>query len=100
MNATPPTYPIDIEMLGARFGKGSRFGASLMRQMRHVRAGRALFTTEEWLAEWLAAKAVPQTNWPKANLDPLEEAVCSRVIQMVGELARRGVIEVKDAKAV
>lgn len=90
-----PTNPIGIEALGARFGRGSRFGAALMRQMRHVRMGRELFTTEEWLAEWLAAKSVPQTNWPKANLDPLEEAVCSRVIQLIGDLARRGVIEVK-----
>ncbi len=95
MSALPPK-PIDIAMLGRRFGKGSRFGAALMRRVRHVRVGRALYTTEEWLAEWLAAEAVPQTNWPKANLDPLEEAVCSRVIELMGELARRGCIEVKQ----
>lgn len=99
MNSVRPPNPIDVECLGARFNLGSRGGAALMRRMRHVRVGRALFTTEEWLAEWLAAEAVPQQNWPKQNLDPLEEAVNSRLIQLVGELARSGMIEVKQIKA-
>lgn len=96
MKLIPPTTPIDVPALATRFALGNRAAAALMRKMRHVQVGRALFTTEEWLAEWLAAEAVPQQNWPKQNLDPLEEAVNSRVIQIVGELARRGCIEVKQ----
>lgn len=97
---------ITVEQLAARFGRpmnvfgrqtGLRWAARRMRQMRHVETAGELFTTEEWLAEWLAAEAVPQVNWPKQNLDPLEEAVSSRVIQLIGELARSGKIRVVGA---
>jgi hypothetical protein len=87
--------PISVEALAARFKRGTRWAAARIRQMRHVQTGGDLFTTEEWLAEWLAANSVPQANWPVHNYDPLEEIVCSRVIQMVGELARDGKIAVK-----
>ncbi len=81
---------LNAERLAARFGKGRRWAAKRLRQMRHVEKGGDIWTTEEWLAEWLAAESVPQTNWPKQHLDPLEEAVCSRVIQIVGELTKKG----------
>lgn len=85
---------LDVHDLAERFGRGARWAAIRMREMRHTTIGSELFTTEEWLAEWLAAESVPQTNWPKQNLDPLEEAVCSRVIALVGDLARAGRIKV------
>ena len=81
------TKPIDVKELARRFKRGNRWATARMREMRHLSAGGDLFTTEEWLLEWLVAESVPQTNWPKQNMDPLEEAVCSRVIQMMGELA-------------
>lgn len=88
---------ITVAQLAERFGRpfAMRWAKALMRKVRHVEEGGELFTTEEWLAEWLAAECVPQQNWPKQNLDPLEEAVSSRVIQLIGELARTGKIEVK-----
>lgn len=97
MDANPPTIPISVAQLGKRFGKGNRWAAAVMRRMRHVHSGRDLFTTEEWLAEFLAAQSVPQQNWPQRSTvyDPLEEVVSSRVIQLVGELARAGKIRVQ-----
>ncbi len=89
-----PTGILSVHDLAERFNRGPRWAALRMREMRHMSAGGEMFTTEEWLAEWLAAKSVPQANWPKQNLDPLEEAVCSRVIALVGDLARAGRIKV------
>ena len=92
MSAT--TQPISVAELAARFKRGNRWASSLMRQMRHMKTGGQMFTTEEWLAEYLAAESIPQRNWPKQNLDPLEEAVCSRVIEVIGDLTRLGKIQV------
>lgn len=88
------TQMITVPMLAKRFNRGTRWATARMREMRHLNAGGELFSTEEWLAEWLVAKSVPATNWPKQNLDPLEEAVCSRVIQIMGDLAAAGRIKV------
>lgn len=87
--------PISVAELATRFGQGTRWAAARMRKMRHMTTGGQMFTTEEWLAEWLAAESVPQQNWPKQNLDPLEEAVCSRVIEVIGDLTRMGKIRVE-----
>ena len=84
------TQMITVPMLAKRFNRGTRWATARMREMRHLEESGALFTTEEWLMEWLVAESIPQTNWPKQNLDPLEEAVCSRVIQVIGELAAKG----------
>ena len=89
-----PIQPISVLELAARFKRGNRWAAALMRQMRHMKTGGQMFTTEEWLAEYLAAESIPQRNWPKQNLDPLEEAVCSRVIEVIGDLTRLGKIQV------
>ena len=92
--------PITVAQLAARFGKSTRWAAAFMRRMRHFPgSARTMFTTEEWLAEWVAAKSLPALNWPPfgEQLDPLEEAVCSRAIQLVGELAARGKIRVLAA---
>ena len=92
MSAT--TQPISVVELATRFKRGNRWASSLMRKLRHFKVGWQMFTTEEWLAEYLAAESVPQRNWPKQNLDPLEEAVCSRVIEVIGDLTRLGKIQV------
>ena len=96
MNTMASIQPISVEDLARRFKRSNRFAARLMRRMRHV-PGRHPYTTEEWLAEWLAAKSVPAQNWPPVGerLDPLEQAVCSRVIEMMGNLARAGKIVVR-----
>jgi len=88
--------PITVPVLAKRFGKTTRWAAKLMRRMRHV-PGRDPFTTEEWLAEWLAAKSIPQQSWIDKNaaLDPLDSFMMNKVIEMVGNLARAGKIEVR-----
>lgn len=89
------TTVISVEELARRFGRSNRWAAALMRRMRHVGTqAHNMYTTEEWLAEWLAAKSVPQMNWPRSNYDPLEDVVCSRVIQAIGDLAKAGRIQV------
>jgi len=85
---------LSVADVAARFRRGNRWAAARMREMRHSVIGGELFTCEEWLAEWVTANAIPATNWPKQNLDPLEEAVCSRVIQIMGDLAAAGRIKV------
>lgn len=89
-----PVEYISVADMAARFKRGMRWAAARMREVRHVEIGGELFTTEEWLAEWVTAQSVPQRNWPKANLDPLEEAVCGRVIHVLGDLAKAGSIKV------
>lgn len=100
MTPVLPTQPITVPELAARFKRGHRWAAKVMRRMRHVgNTADNMFTTEEWLAVWLAAKSIPALNWPPPGemLDPLEEAVQSRVLQLVGALARAGKISVVAA---
>lgn len=92
--------PIDAAELARRFStprklRGTRWAAAQMRRMRHVVMGGEMFTTEEWLAEWLAAESIPQTNWPLRDYDPVDEMILSRVIQLMGALAAQGKIQVK-----
>lgn len=89
---------LSVADLAARFKRGTRWAAARMAEMRHVVTGGRLFTTEEWLAEWLAAESVPQKNWPKANYDPLEEVVDSRAIQVIGAWFARGWVKFDEAK--
>lgn len=92
------TRPVTVAELQRRFGLPTRRRAiALLKRLRHVRAGREWFTTEEWLAEWVAAEAVPAMDWPRPeqSVDPLEECVIGRVIQLVGELAARGAVRVQ-----
>lgn len=89
-----PTLPITVPELAARFKRGNRWAAAFMRRLRHVGHGAGMFTTEEWLAEYVAAESVPAANWPRSNYDPLEEEVDSRVIQLIGKLAAAGKIKV------
>lgn len=88
--------PLFAADLAARFGKSNRWAAKLLRRMRHV-PGREPFTTEEWLAEWLAAKSIPQQTWIERSvtIDPLDAFVMRKCVELVGNLARAGKIEVK-----
>jgi len=76
--------------------ENNRRTAALMREMRHVERNAECWTTEGWLAEWLAAEAVPAMKWPPKDpaYDPLEECVATRVISMVRKLAEAGAITV------
>ena len=90
--------PVSLDQLRARLDlKSRRRAAALMRQMRHVRQGREMWTTEGWLAVWLAERSVGAAFKRKATYDPLEEAVVERVVHLVGELAARGAIRVRSA---
>ena len=92
--------PVTVAQMAARFGKSTRWAAAVMRRMRHVPGPtRSMFTTEQWLAEWVAMKAIPSQSWPGKSVtyDPLEEVVNSRVIQLVGALAGAGKIVVRAA---
>lgn len=91
-----PVQPLSAYDVATRFKRSVRWAGLRIREMRHVGDGDDLYTTEEWLAEWMAAEAVPAMNWPPPGepLDPLEEAVCARVIAMVGRLAREGKVQV------
>lgn len=84
-------YPADPTM---------RRACSLMRQMRHVTRKGETWTTEAWLAEWLAAEALPEMNWPPKDpvYDPLEECVAQRVLALVRKLAEDGLIQVTALK--
>ncbi len=92
------TEPVTVGQLRERFGLPSnRRAIGLLKRMRHLREGRDYFTTEEWLAEYVASQAVPSMDWPTlaAPYDPLEEAVIARVVQLIGELAARGHLAVR-----
>lgn len=89
---------VSLDTLRVRFGLRSRRAArALMRKMRHVSENTSrgeIWTTEAWIAEWLAARCVQGLDKAaaRATYDPLEEAVIERTVRLVGELARRGVI--------
>lgn len=92
----PTARIVTLEDLRARFGlRSPRAAGALMRKMRHVREGSRVWTTEEWLAEWLAQKSVVKIECQKTVYDPLEDCVVARVVHLVGELAKRGQISVK-----
>lgn len=93
---------IGVPELARRFGKSTRWATKVIRRMRHLPCGKELFTTEEWLAEWLAARSIPQNGFMSGYsfMDPLEEFCMNKVIQMMGEMARKGLIEVKRCEPV
>lgn len=68
-----------------------RAARALMRSMRHVECARGLWTTEEWVAAWLAARALPGTLPEKApSYNPLEAAVVEQTVSVVRALVARG----------
>lgn len=90
---TPEVRPISVDGLARRFGKSNRWAAKLMRQMQHI-PGREPFTTEQWLAEWMAEKSIPRQSWinKSTNIDPLDDFMMRKVVEMIGTLARKGMI--------
>lgn len=79
---------ITAEQLRARLGlSSSNVARRVMREMRHKRRGRDCWTTEEWLAEWLAnsTKAL-RDPLAKQDMDPLEAVAKRLAREMVGEL--------------
>lgn len=90
---TPETRPISVAGLARRFGKSNRWAAKLMRQMQHV-PGREPFTTEQWLAEWMAEKSIPRQSWinKSTNLDPLDAFAMRKAVELLGTMARKGQI--------
>ena len=98
-----PDAPITLAQFQSRFfpsDKGTRRARWLMRQMRHVKARGEMWTTEQWVAAWLAEKEVRRMPAPKAvNYDPLEEAVIERAVRLISDLAGRGVIKVQGGAA-
>ena len=102
MNAEPTNAeqvrPIGIAEMRGRFGLGPRRARSLLRKMRHLREGRDLFTTEAWLAEYVAANAVqaagPKWPDPKRDREPVDEDVVKRAVELIGALAGQGHIKV------
>lgn len=54
----------------------------------HVQRGRRRWTTEAWLAEWMASNL---RNQPRIQgTSPLDEKLVERAAWMVGELVKQG----------
>lgn len=87
---------IGIEQMRQRFGLGPRQARALMRRMRHVEDGGRIWTREAWLAEWMAANAIPGSDWPALDRDrdPMDEDVVQRAVELVGMLAERGAVKI------
>jgi hypothetical protein len=87
---------ITVGQLASRLDISSRRAAALMRKMRHVQIKQRLWTTEGWLAEWLAAESIPAQNWPPKGqrYDPLEVAVNERVLDLIRRMADAGAVRV------
>jgi len=89
--------PLSIEQLQMRFNlRSGRAACALMRRMKHVREGKRMWTTEGWVAEWLATRAIPSTDLPTkaVNFDPLRRLVVDEVVSLIGTLAEEGKIRV------
>ena len=86
--------PITLDAFQRMFALPSRRGAkALMRRMRHIEEnrGRELYTTHEWLAEWLAARTLPGMDRPAVlSYNPLEDAVLQRAVTLISSMVARG----------
>ena len=93
--------PITLEAFQRMFALPSRRGAkALMRRMRHIEEdrGRQIFTTHEWLAEWLTVRALPGMDRPAVlNYNPLEDAVLQRAVALIVSMTARGELTVGPA---
>ncbi len=78
--------------LARRFGLSQVKAHRWLRELPHVNVGRHRFTTEPWLAGWMAAQV---KNPPPVNsFDPLEGAVIERAIWLIERLVERGRLQV------
>lgn len=93
--------PITLDAFQRMFALPSRRRAkNLMRRMRHIEEnrGRELYTTHEWLAAWLAARALPGMDRPAVlSYNPLEDAVLQRAVSLISSMAARGELTVGPA---
>lgn len=93
-----PVQPIGLRGMRERFGLGPRRARKLLLSMRHLSDGKDLWTTEAWLAEWLAARAVPGLGpaWPdpERTREPVDADVIARALELVGALAERGAVRI------
>lgn len=91
--------PITLEVFQRMFALPSRRRAkNLMRRMRHIEERREIYTTHEWLAAWLATRALPGMDRPAVlSYNPLEEAVIERTIAVVTAMVARGELTVGPA---
>lgn len=74
-----------------------RRGRRLMRAFRTLRFdGGGEWTTEEWLMEGLAEKALPPiiAGRKAVTLDPLREEVLNMAVELLRDLAARGIVTV------
>lgn len=79
---------ITAEQLQVRLGLPSpRVARRVLREMQHKRRGRDAWTTEEWLAEWLADSTKAMRDpLARQDMDPLEAVAKRLAREMVGEL--------------
>ena len=84
--------PISASQLAQRFGLTKREAQRWLRELPHVQKGRRRFTTEDWLAQWMAAhlKHAPKV----CGTSPLDSLVAERAAWCVAELVRQGKLAV------
>lgn len=90
---------ITVDELARRFGKSRQWAGRFIRRIRHVKDGANVWTTEEWLAEWMAEKSIaPEVSRKMTlNLDPLDAFIMAKTVELVGNLARAGKLRVQMA---
>lgn len=84
---------IDAQELSRRFRGLSQVGANrLMRRLPHMRVGRHRYTTEPWLAGWMASqvKHPPMVH----GMEPLDRFVIEGVVRVIEKLVAEGKITV------
>lgn len=91
--------PITLDVFQRMFALPSRRRAkNLMRRMRHIEERREIYTTHEWLAAWLATRALPGMDRPAVlHYNPLEDAVLQRAVALISSMAARGELTVGPA---
>jgi hypothetical protein len=82
--------PIGAAQLAQMFGLSMVATHQLMRSpgFPSFKVGRSRFTTEPWLAGWMAAQL--KNPPPVKSFDPLEDEVIRKCSWAVGELVRQG----------
>jgi hypothetical protein len=81
--------------LAERFHLRLAVARALLRELPHVQIGRRRFTTEAWLAQWMAAQM--KNPPPVICFDPLEQAVAERAAWLVGQMVDQGKLAVLPA---
>jgi hypothetical protein len=100
--AAPVSLDEFCERFGLRTASGRlarRRGRRLMGQFRTMRfEGGGLWTTEEWLVEGLAQRALPPliTARQSITLDPLRDEVLGMAVELLRDMAARGFVRLYD----